>query len=159
MNDEAVGLGENTDEDFDPVASLSVPLMRKILDEVSRARSVEDNIHGFFRDYPNGTAGQMVSGPTLARERQNAREAETREKTAGGRLTWRHQIEAAVMLMIAEENEAKLRVRLVHLAALTVSWVEALDRRKDEKRIEKKMRPTAGSRLARWWLRRTWWPF
>ncbi len=149
MNDNTEAL----DEEFDPVVSLAGPLLRKALADVAAARSMEDSAEGFFRDYRDGTAGRVEGGPTVSRDQTNYREAKIRRATAGGRLTWRHQLEERCARVIAEADEKNLRAFLVHLAELSVSWVEAIDRRKDEKRIARKIRKTWWMRLKAWLTR------
>ncbi len=122
------------------------PLMKKALDDVAVVRGLDDQLEGLFRDYPDGTAGRTISGPTLTRDKQRQFETRRDLRTSGSKQTWRLMLESATADVIAEAEEKMLRARLVALAALAVSWIEAIDRRKDERRIEKKLRPS-------WWAR------
>lgn len=150
MDDEGV-----EDLEFDPVTALAGPLMKKVLNEVALTRQKQDGEHGFFRDYANGTAGTLPMGPTVSREREHASEMVRREGQGlkSGKLTWRHQLDVAHAVVVMEGSEESLRRKLLELAAVSVAWVEAIDRRKDEKRIEMKRAPPRWYvRLARWVL-------
>jgi len=143
------------DDSFDPVTALAGPLMKKVLNEVALERQKQDGTEGFFRDYLDGTAGRLPMGPTISRERENALEIGRREAAARktGKLTWRHQLETHAAVVLCEPSEETLRRKLVELAAVSVAWVEAIDRRKDEKRIEKKIhaRLPLFERIRQWW--------
>lgn len=146
--------GEDLSDDFDPVVALAGPLMKKVLNEVALRRQQEDGQEGFFRDYADGCAGQAINGPTLTRDKQNAREAVQRTQQAGNRVTWRHQLEEATLRVIATGDAEDLRSDLIVTAAICVAWVEAIDRRKDERRIERKRRLRWHQRLRNWLLRK-----
>lgn len=132
----------------DGMSALSAPLMKLVMKDVVRERGRQDGDLGAFRDYPDGTAGRAVHGPTISRDRESSSEAQRRRHQADtvGKTTWRHLLEEAVGYVIAEGREKQLRDNLIQLAAHSVAWVEAIDRRKDEKRIEAKTR-------AKWWTR------
>ncbi len=132
---------ETLDEDFDPNAGLAGPLMKKVLAEVGQERKRQDGDLGLFRDYPDGTAGRALQCPTISRDKEAAVEAQRRRMNAdrAGKTTWRHQLDEAHADVVAEGSERHLRRHLVRLAAQSVSWVEAIDRRSDEKRIAKKV--------------------
>ncbi len=143
------------DEDFDPVAGLSGPLMRKVLADVAKERLRQDGDMGIMRDYHDGSGGRMVSGPTLSRDRERTRETLRALKQAEGtsRMTWRHLAEDSFALAMAADNDRDLRKMLLSVAAHSVAWIEAIDRRKDEKRIERKMKPTLWQRVKAWFKR------
>lgn len=148
-------MDELGDDTFDPVAALAGPLMKKVLNDVALERQRQDGQDGFFRDFADGTAGRALHGPTVSRDRDAAREATRRRSEAErhGKITWRHQLDEAHGFAVEEGNEVQLRARLVALAAVSVAWVEAIDRRKDEKRIEKKIRAQLPlfERIRQWW--------
>lgn len=154
MNDDTEEVGDLGD--YDPVTALAGPLMKKVLNEVALTRQKQDGEHGFFRDYANGTAGTLPMGPTISREREHASEMLRREGQGqkSGKVTWRHQLDVAHALVVVEGTDESLRKKLLELAALSVAWVEAIDRRQDEKRIERKVqRAKRGlwlSRLVDW---------
>lgn len=150
MNEEVL------DEDFDPVSSLSGPLMKKVMADVARFRAQQDGELGFFRDYADGTAGRMLMGPTVSRDLEAERDAHRKRLEADrtGKTTWRHRLEEAHTAVISAGTEYRLREKLVALSAESIAWIEAIDRRNDEKRIEKKMAPlTRVDRFMMWLLR------
>lgn len=124
MSDEA----EVLDEDFDPIASLSGPLMKKVLSEVAMERVRQDGELGFFRDYPDDATDRST-----------------------GAITWFRFVSEAVIGIDLAVGEVQRRRRVLILAALSVAWLEAIDRRKDEKRIAMKTAPPS------WWVRLGQW--
>ncbi len=148
---------EVLDEEFDAYPSLSGPLMKAALDDVAKERAKQDGELGFFRDYADGTCGRALYGPTISREQEGVREARRKlfDASRAGKLTWRHLLEADLLETFTESDPEKLRAALVVLSSRAVSWIEAIDRRKDEKRIEKKMlrQLPLFPRIAQWFKR------
>ncbi len=143
-------VAEALDQEFDPTTAMTDKLRKTVLANIATVCDLEDRVNGFFLDFPDGTAGRTISGPTVTRDRQQQTEAKRAKQTAGSKLTWRLMLESATADVIAEAEEKILRARLVQLAALSVAWVEAIDRRKDEKRIARLERPSAWSRFTAW---------
>jgi hypothetical protein len=56
---------------------------------------------------------------------------ECQEAARCGLVTWRHILMEEVAEAFAETDAAKLREELIQVAAVAVSWVEAIDRRGD----------------------------
>lgn len=140
------------DEDFDPMESMVGPLRSTVIDEVRKALARQDASIGMFRDFADGSAGRALHGPTVSRDMDAEREARRKRLDAErtGRITWRHLLDEAHASVVSSGPEPRIRAQLVELAALAVSWIEAIDRRKDEKRIELKRRPTWWARLKAW---------
>lgn len=131
-------------EEFHPVAATPT---KKTLAAVEVQRGADDSEAGFFRDYPDGVAGTMFAGPSLPadlREVQHARQALADAKRVA-RPSWRHLLSLEVAIAFAARDERMLRLALVKVAAVAVAWVEALDMRREEKRIETVRLP--------WWRR------
>ncbi len=135
MSDEGE-MSDDLGDEINPMGAMAGPLMKSVLSDVAKSRHNADGLLGYFRDYPD----RSHTGPTLGRDKEAARDAVRRitEAQRAGKLTWRHLIESEVAEVFTENEPEKLRKALVCLAAQSVAWVEALDRRKDEKRIVKK---------------------
>ncbi len=156
MNDEDE-LSDVSD-DFDPNGAIGGPALRVVLNDLAGSRRRMDSDIGLFLDFADGTAGRALHGPTISRDKEAAVEANRRRAQAdrSGKTTWRHRLEEAFTEVVAEGNEKHLRRRLVTLGAETVAWIEAIDRRADEKRIERKQiaRLPLFTRILAWWRRR-----
>ncbi len=50
-------------------------------------------------------------------------------ETQNGSVTWHHILTEEVLEAFAERDSEKLRAELVQVAAVAVSWIEAIDRR------------------------------
>jgi len=68
-----------------------------------------------------GNASQVL-GARIAR-------ANCQERSARGCVTWADILEEEMAEALAESDPARLREELVQVAAVAVSWVEAIDRR------------------------------
>ena len=100
-----------------------LPRSADVLAEVGCERVRQDRKWG-EQNHPDGT------GPTIPS--LNAREHAIREcdyAAKKGTLSWRHILEEEYREALAESDPAKLRIELVQVAAVAVSWVEAIDRR------------------------------
>ena len=71
---------------------------------------------------PNGTSNDMWGGI------ETAAKVVTDSRHKHGGLTWLHVLYEEVCEAFAEEDPAKLRAELVQVAAMSVRWIEDLDR-------------------------------
>jgi hypothetical protein len=99
--------------------------MLTVLAEIAAERSAQDTKWG-EQNHPDGT------GPTDD-ARRAALEAKIRTDRAAdeGRCTWALILLEEVFEALAEHDPARLRAELVQVAAVAVSWVQAIDRRAD----------------------------
>ena len=72
------------------------------------------------QNHPNGTSLSYVPLANLAKKRYTE---------AGKNVTWRHILEEEVLEAFAELDPKKLREELVQVAAVTMLWIECLDRK------------------------------
>lgn len=92
-----------------------------LLAEIALERRRQDLISP-SQDHPDGTGlpGQaVVAGARIA----------CQVRTKDGAVTWRHILWRAVAEAFAEPDPARLRAKLVQVAAVAAAWAEALDRR------------------------------
>lgn len=96
-----------------------------VLNEIKAERERQDAKWG-EQNHPNGTGG-----PTKAQRIELANLAKLACDTAAkqGKLTWNHILTEEMMEAIAEDDAALLRAELVQVAAVTVSWIQAIDRK------------------------------
>lgn len=97
----------------------------RVLERIRRARADMDAAEGWFRDYPD-----WKPDPT--------------------RASWSAALEMHVEKVVAAAmrgDEQELERRLMHVAEVTVAWLEALERRADERLQRTKYKPTWWSRL------------
>jgi hypothetical protein len=145
-------MNEALDEEVS--GGLSAPAWRKVLGDVGAERAAQDDAEGYLRDYRDGTGGSAAGCPTLARDREAAREAARRaaDATRSGAVTWRHLSEASHAGVVASPvASGELRAQLVRHAAVVLAWIEAIDRRADEARIDRAA--AARAKPAGWWAR------
>jgi hypothetical protein len=119
-------------------AELPAGTVDRVLLKVRLKRREDDERKGFFRDFPDGTAGRRHEGPKPlddAQTQADAREALTRAMRAAS-PSWRHHLELAVANLMVEDDEAKLEERLVEVAAVAVAWAEGIEMRVDRRRID-----------------------
>lgn len=143
-------------QEWDEVAAevSSIPT-RRVLDDVSRARARADEAGGYFRDYTDTDAGaqQLWSEQDQVRAEAQAR---------NGRRPWLSQlmVTVGVVALLLRPQEAfssrapQLRGALLQVAELAVAWVEAIDGREQEKRMERMQRKPWLLRLRDWWRNR-----
>ena len=105
---------------------------RRVLNEVAAERRRQDAKWG-EQDLPDGTGNYDGHGAerTLRVERAQRR---TERHARNGTLTWKHILLEEVCEVRAEDDPVRLRIRLVRVAARAVAWIEAIDRRAEEKR-------------------------
>lgn len=75
------------------------------------------------QNHPDGTGGE-----SWRHESDSARAACEQAFTAGAG-TWRHILDEEFAEACAEGDALKLRAELVQVAAVAMSWIEAIDRR------------------------------
>lgn len=104
--------------------------------EVRGERERQDELWG-EQNHPDGT-GPAVSFDGVFRMAEmaaanrlacKAAAGEYAEMSGRGPLTWRHILLEEVFEALSESDPAKLREELVQVAAVTVQWLEAIDRR------------------------------
>jgi hypothetical protein len=93
--------------------------------DVRREREAQDLKWG-EQNHPDGTDRTPVEHSELV-----ARHAKTmcQRAAAGGTVTWKHILWEEVAEAFAETDPAKLRTELIQVAAVAMTWVEAIDRR------------------------------
>lgn len=101
---------------------VSVPGPRRVLEEIAAERARQDAKWG-EQNHPDGTGGEFWK--TQARLDQEACD----KAFAAGEGTWRKILAEETSEAFAEKDPIRLRKELVQVAAVAVSWVEAIDRR------------------------------
>ncbi len=94
---------------------------KKILQEVSDERARQDKKWG-EQNHPDGT------GDIDQQEQADYARAECDLAAKGGRLTFAHILEEEFWEALAEADKGKLRTELLQVAAVSVAWIEKLDR-------------------------------
>jgi len=89
--------------------------------DVRREREAQDQKWG-EQNHPDGTGDAQVWA-------DHAR-AVCQQAAANGSVTWKHILWEEVAEAFAETDPAKLRTELIQVAAVAMTWVEAIDRRK-----------------------------
>lgn len=102
----------------------SIEKTRGVLGEILCERIGQDGKWG-EQNWPNGTSNsdRDLYLADLAKTNCN-RNVEL------GIVTWRDILEEEFFECCAENDNSKLRVELIQLAAVAVNWIEAIDRRK-----------------------------
>lgn len=123
-----------------PALDADLPTMTvdRVLLKVRLQRRQDDERHGYFRDFPDGTAGRRHEGPTLEadqRAQADAREALSRANRRAS-PSWRHHLELAMADALLQFDEAELEKRLIAVAAVAVAWAEGIEMRADRRRID-----------------------
>lgn len=120
--------------DSDPPASTT----DRVLLKVRMRRRDDDQRDGFFRDFPDGTAGRRFCGPGVQTDRDAVVEAQRAlgDAMRSASPSWRHHLELAMARVMAEADEAQLEERLVAVAAVAVAWAEGIEMRVDRRRID-----------------------
>lgn len=108
-----------------------------VLGEIAQERLRQDAKWG-QQNHLDGTGPRVPFGGRLCYMADAARDARlatnaAADKTPGlehhGPLTWRHILLEEVFEALAEAEPAALRAELVQIGAVSVAWVEAIDRR------------------------------
>ena len=92
--------------------------IRSVLDEAER-----QHVKWGEQNHPDGTGG------TTAMHVAEDAKAACARNFAAGEGTWSDILMEEVCEAVAEEDPERLRVELVQVAAVAVSWIEAIDRR------------------------------
>ena len=130
-------------------AAMSAGSTKAALDAVAKQRAKDDDREGYFRDYPDQTPDSFSLYRTFM---------ETEHLATHGKRPWIAQVVNATVVLstvvFTRDHEDMVRPALVRLGALVVAWIEAIDRRGQEKMM---MRPRPFwqrmvERLA-WWRR------
>jgi len=95
--------------------------MDRVLTDIRAERARQDAKWG-EQNHPDGTGR---SGDPLVAE---VVKADCDRAARDGTLTYRHILNEEVCEAFAETDPAKLRAELVQVAAVTVAWIEKLDR-------------------------------
>lgn len=93
-----------------------------ILDEVRAERARQDRLWG-QQDLPDGTGGE--DRVTAA----DAAKALTDGAKEAGQLNYMLILREEFLEALAETDPEKLRAELIQVAAVTVKWIEGIDRR------------------------------
>lgn len=91
--------------------------------DVRREREAQDLKWG-EQNHPDGTGGTTREA---IRDRMRSR---CQTAAAQGRVTWSMILQEEVTETLAEDDPAKIRTELIQVAAVAMTWVEAIDRRK-----------------------------
>lgn len=95
-----------------------------VLGEVAEERRSQDEKWG-EQSHPNGTGGARYERQAIHfREECDRRHAE-------GEGTWADILTEEFFEALAEADVEKLRVELIHVAAVATAWVECIDRNAD----------------------------
>lgn len=109
--------------------SASATATDRVLFRVRVRRDEHDQREGYFRDYKDGTGRPSDAHAVLVAASSHE------EAVKAVRVTWRHKVEVALTLALAETNEKKLADRLTEVAAVVTAWQEAIDLRGSKARI------------------------
>jgi hypothetical protein len=101
----------------------------RVLEDVLAERRRQFAKHG-VQALPDGTGGAFAH--TSANQAKRTVEL----KTAAGTLTYADILREEYREAMAEEHQALLRDELVQVAAVAVQWIEEIDRRAGEPRIQ-----------------------
>lgn len=93
----------------------------RILNSVAIERGRQDSLWG-EQNHLDGTNVNYALNAAIEKHFTEA-------AASSGQLTWRHILVEEVYEALAETDPAKLREELIQVAAVAVSWVEAIDRR------------------------------
>lgn len=100
--------------------------MERVLDDVrdERRRQRDKWGDGSSNDHPDGTEATNYS-----RAQRDEAQRRTIYAAKYSQATWRHILDEEVCEAFAEVDPVLLRAELVQVAAVAVSWIEAIDRR------------------------------
>lgn len=85
------------------------------------------------QNHPNGTAYPNAE-TAISMADSARRHCDMAFRHGGG--TWRHILDEEIYEAYAEVDPVKLREELVQVAAVTVAWIEAIDREQERTRQE-----------------------
>lgn len=95
--------------------------LQAVLAEVAAERARQDAKWG-EQNHPDGTGEEWMAMARKAR-------AVCDRAAASGAVTWMHILQEEALESFAEADPAKLRAELIQVAAVAVSWAQAIDRR------------------------------
>lgn len=95
-----------------------------VLAEVAEERDRQDEKWG-QQDHPDGTSNSAERVALAYKAKALCDDAASK-----GRPTWNFILTEEVFEAFAETDPTKLRAELIQVAAVAVSWIEAIDRRK-----------------------------
>lgn len=98
----------------------------RVLSDVHGEREAQDEKWG-PQNHPDGTGSRDYAG--MADEARTACD----DKHKSGRGTWADILKEEFYEALAESDPVRLRDELIQVAAVAVSWVEAIDRRGAER--------------------------
>ena len=93
--------------------------------DVRREREAQDLKWG-EQNHPDGTSQNKDHAELVARHAKTM----CQRAAAINAVTWKHILWEEVAGAFAEEDQDKLRTELIQVAAVAMTWVEAIDRRK-----------------------------
>lgn len=99
--------------------------MISIAQEIFNERKAQHKKWG-EQNHPDGTSADWAPKADFHKRECNI-------ATEEGKLTWRHILREEVYEAFAEADVDTLRAELIQIAAVTVAWIEAIDRRADGK--------------------------
>lgn len=106
--------------------------VRKVLREVFRERMRQESIFG-EQNHPDGTGPEVWwtrhLGPAHVVRDTYRDLTDAHASGVDGPVTWLDILREEIGEAFAEDDPAKLRTELVQVAAVAVSWVQAIDRR------------------------------
>ncbi len=108
-----------------------------VMSEVARERALQNEQWG-EQNHPDGTgpyvgASRVTRTAGLATQAEDARRA-CQEADRRGDVTWYLILREEYLEAVAEDDPATLRTELIQTAAVCVAWVEAIDRRNQNRR-------------------------
>jgi hypothetical protein len=107
----------------EPPSAAGARVNSAILSEIARERDRQDKKWG-EQNHPDGT------GRKCDASNAENRRIECDRAAAEGKLTFRDILEEEVSEVYAETDEDRIREELVQVAAVSVAWIEAIDRRR-----------------------------
>lgn len=103
-----------------------MPDRMRINNDVLHERRKQERVYEEQRNIEDGTGGAD------ARCRAHAALFRYDRAESVGALTWGLVLDAHCSTVLAEADTAKLREELVSMAAVTMRWIEAIDRRNEK---------------------------
>lgn len=108
---------------------------RRVVADVQIERAAQDEKWG-EQNHPDGTGPHAeLLGVDFARWADELRRV-CQAAAADGTVTWAHILTEEVAEAFACDDPARLRTELVQVAAVAVAWIEAIDRRALDARLD-----------------------
>lgn len=118
----------------DPAVLRDHTTTHRQLTKVIAERGRQDDKHGAFRDYPDGIDPSQRDR-LLRTEAQMLCDA----AVAVGRATWAHVVREEFLELMCETDPARIELELVQLVAAGVAWLEAIERRGEGGRFDRRV--------------------